>query len=74
MLFDESDNTVRICSGGVWVSLEDVAGQVDTEPQVSADEFIAWARENLNQYDEYLEQAIIDFVTEEIASLYEADA
>jgi hypothetical protein len=70
MLFDESDNTVEICEGGVWVSLDDAAEQAGAD----LPEFEAWAKENLADWNDYLMDSIVDFAIEKIAELFRDNA
>lgn len=66
MVFDSYDNTVQICEGGVWVDLAEVAGEIG----VDAKKFIDWANENLSGWNDYLMDAIVDFTTKEIGTIY----
>lgn len=72
MVYDESDGTVCICEGGVWVYLSDAAQKVDEEHGgIEPETMMAWARENLSGYNDYLLDAICDFAAKEIARIYE---
>lgn len=68
MVIDTSDNTIGICEGMVWVDMEAVADDLDVDGKERED-VIAWLTENIDQWNDQLMDAIVDFATSEIADI-----
>jgi len=68
MVIDTSDNTIGICEGMVWVDMESVADDLDVDGK-DREEVIAWLTENIDQWNDHLMDAIVDFATSEIADI-----
>jgi len=63
---DKRDDTIRICEGGIRLSLTDVAGMLGTTPERIA----TWVDEELPGWNDHLAEAIADFATREVATIY----
>ena len=68
MVIDTSDNTIGICEGMVWVDMEAVADDLDVDGK-ERDEVIAWLTENIDQWNDYIMDRIVDCATSEIADI-----
>lgn len=70
MVIDTSDNTIGICEGMLWVSMEDVAEALDADPRQSK-QVIAWLTEHASEYNDTLMDDIVDFATERLVEIVE---
>lgn len=69
MVIKESDNTIGICDGMVWVGMEDVADELGETEGQGRDDVIAWLTENISDWNDYLMDAIVDFAISKVADI-----